>query len=113
MYTNQVEIPPLLMKDDTLAVSECGYKTIRMNNVLNTQTNVMGLQCGTDECVKLHIGKTFEKNLCIECKVDEWKDEIMKHEDGHEEIHDVYVEKEVMKTVESKKYLGSKISTDI
>ena len=36
MYKNQVEIPPLLMQDDTLAVSECGYKTVRMNNFLNT-----------------------------------------------------------------------------
>ena len=57
MYKNQVEIPPLLMQDDTLAVSECGYKTIRMNNFLNTQTNIMSLQFGRDKCVKLLLAK--------------------------------------------------------
>ena len=28
MYKNKVEIPPLMMQDDTLAVSVCGIKTI-------------------------------------------------------------------------------------
>ena len=58
MYKNKVEIPPLLMQDDTLAVSQCGNKTIQMNNFLNTHTNIMGLQFGRDKCVKLHVGKS-------------------------------------------------------
>ena len=49
----------------------------------------MGLQFGTDKCVKLHVGKTIQKDMCTECKVDAWKDELLKHEDGHEELHDV------------------------
>ena len=70
MYKDKVEIPPLLMQDDTLAISECGYKTVKMNNFLNNHTNIMGLQFGRDKCVKLHIGKTRQKDVCPECKVD-------------------------------------------
>ena len=113
MYKNQVEIPPLLMQDDALAVSECGYKTIRMKHFLNTQTNIMSLQFGRDKCVKLHVDKTKNRDVCTEYKFDAWKDEIVKHEDGHEELNYVYLNKEVMRSVENKKYLGSKISTDM
>ena len=32
MYKKKVEIPPLMMQDDTLSVSECGIKTLKINN---------------------------------------------------------------------------------
>ena len=113
MYKDKVEIPPLLMQDDTLAISECGYKTVKMNNFLNNHTNIMGLQFGRDKCVKLHIGKTRQKDVCPECKVNAWKDEIVKHESGLEELSDKYIGKEVMKDVPQKKYLGSIISNSM
>ena len=44
MYKGQVEIPTLIMQDDTLSVSSCGYKTKqKINNLVNTRTNLMGL----------------------------------------------------------------------
>ena len=43
-YKNKGIIPPLMMQDDTLAVSVCGVKTMRMNNFINTRTNIIGLQ---------------------------------------------------------------------
>ena len=113
MYKNQVEIPPLLMQDDTLAVSDCGYKTIKMNSFLNTHTNLMGLQFGRDKCVKLHVGKTKQEDVCPDCKVDAWKDVLVRHEDGHESLSDKYLGKEVMKNVQNKKYLGCIISNDM
>ena len=112
-YKGQVEIPPLLMQDDTLAISECGYKTVKTNNFLNTHTNIMGLQFGRDKCVKMHVGKTRQNNICTDCKVDAWKDVLLKHEDGHEELKDTYLGEEVMKNVNNKKYLGSIISNDM
>ena len=45
MYKNKVEIPPLLVQDDTLAVSACRFKTMKINSLINTQTQIMGLQC--------------------------------------------------------------------
>ena len=73
-----------------------------MNNFLNTQTNIMSLQFGRDKCVKLHIGKTKNHDVFTECKVYAWKDGIVKHEDGHKELEDVYIGKEVMRNVEYK-----------
>ena len=73
----------------------------------------MGLQFGRDKCVKLHIGRTKQKDVCSECKVDAWKDELVKHESGHEELCDRYLGREVMKDVQQKKYLGSIISNSI
>ena len=101
------------MQDDTLAVSECGNKTTKMNNFLNTHTNIMGLQFGRDKCVKIHVGKLIQKDGCSQSKVDAWNDKIVEHEDGHEELNDNYIGKEVMKNEESKKYLGSIISADM
>ena len=58
MYKGQVKIPLILMQDDTLAISEYGFKTLKIYNFLNTDTNIMGLQFGRDKCVKLNVGKT-------------------------------------------------------
>ena len=47
-YKNKVMIPPLAMVDDTLGISECGIKTKSMNQFLNTRTNLMKLQFGSE-----------------------------------------------------------------
>ena len=73
----------------------------------------MGLQIGRDKCVKMHVGKTRQNDICTDCKVDAWKDVLLKHEDGHEELKDTYLGEEVMKNVHNKKYLGSIISNDM
>ena len=64
MYKNKVIIPPLIMQDDTLAVSVCGIKTMKINNVINTRTNTMGLQFGRDKCVQMHVGKKHNPHIC-------------------------------------------------
>ena len=38
LYKNKIVIPPLTMKDDTLGISVCGYKSRKMNNFFNTRT---------------------------------------------------------------------------
>ena len=53
----QVEMPPLMMQDDTFALSTYGFKTMKINSLINTQTNIMGLQFGKDKCIKMHIGR--------------------------------------------------------
>ena len=71
LYKNQIIIPPLTMQDDTLGVSVCGFKSRKMNNFLNTRTNIMGLQFGSDKCEKMHIGKRHvNTNICVDSEVD-------------------------------------------
>jgi hypothetical protein len=108
IYKNKVIIPPLTMQDDTLGISNCGYRTQKMNTFLNTQTNLMGLQFGRDKCEKMHIGKKPRNlDLCIDSKVDAW--EVMVKKDQQV---DTYIGKEVMKNVEEKTYLGHIIQKD-
>ena len=83
MYKKKVEIPPLMMQHDTLAVSVCGIDTIKMNNFINTRTNVMGLQFGRNKCVQMHIGKTHNMNICLNCKVSAWKENVLSSHDGN------------------------------
>ena len=86
MYKGQVEIPPLIMQNDTLSASTCGYKTTKINNLVNTRTNIMGLQVGREKCVKMHIGKSQNLDICTDGKVDSWKEIITKNKYG-EEVH--------------------------
>ena len=107
MYKNKVPIPPLLMQDDTLAISACGFKTTQVNELINTNTNIMGLQFGREKCVKMHIGKKLNSEICPKVKVDSWKDNSVQNIEGKYELKDTYDGKEIMKHVRDKKYLGS------
>ena len=66
-----VEIAPLGMVDDIIAVSECGVDSVKMCSYLNTQTNIMKLQFGASKCHKLHVGN--DKTLCPDLFLDNWK----------------------------------------
>ena len=113
LYKNKVVIPPLLMQDDTLTVSQCGFKTTKVNSFINTETNIMGLQFGKDKCIKMHIGKTHNEDICTEGKVAAWKDKVVKNKDGIETLIDIYEGEETMKQVHEKKYLGDILSDDM
>ena len=101
LYKTKVEIPPLMMQYDTFAVSVCGFKTTKMNNFINTWTNILGLQFGRDKCVQMHIGKSYNPDICTPCEVDAW-DEIVKTEHGNNHIEDQYIGVEAMKNVHEK-----------
>ena len=113
MYKDKVPIPPLIMQDDTLTISACGMKTLSMNTMINTSANIMGLQFGSDKCVKIHMGKNLNSDICGKGRVDAWNEEIVVTETGEEILVDKYKEKTEMKTVDDKKYLGQIISKDL
>ena len=101
------------MQDDTLGVSVCGFKSRKMNNFLNTRTQIMQLQYGSQKCEKLHIGKRHvNPDICANFEVDVWKDKVIQKEDGSKVLVDSYEGKEDMKSVQSKKYLGQIIQSD-
>jgi hypothetical protein len=98
------------MQDDTLSVSKCGFKTTKINNLINSRTNIMGLQFGKEKCVKMHIGKTQNIDICTDCEVDSWKENVTKDLNGKDALEDVYIGKETMRNIHEKKYLGDIIS---
>ena len=113
LYKNKIVIPPLTMQDDTLGISVCGYKSRKMNNFLNTRTQIMGLQFGSEKCEKLHIGKKHvNKYICTDFEVDIWKDHLVQKENGVKVLDDKHMGKEKMKAVLSKKYLGQIIQNN-
>ena len=73
----------------------------------------MCLQFGRDKCVKMHIGKKHNLEICPKLKVDSWKDEQFINSEDKYELKDVFAGKEDMKDVKEKKYLGSIISHDM
>ena len=79
LYMGKVVIPPLAMQGDTLGISTCGEKSIRMNEFLNLQTSRMQLQYGNQKCVKMHIEKKHKLENCPDISVDLWKEEVKKN----------------------------------
>ena len=60
LYRNSVQIPPLLMMDDLLCISECGNKSIKMNAFIITKTNIKKLHFGESKCFRINIGKNVD-----------------------------------------------------
>ena len=58
LYKKTVEIPPLGMIDDILAMSPCGFSGIQSNSVINSFVESKRLQFGEKKCHKLHIGES-------------------------------------------------------
>ena len=73
----------------------------------------MGLQFGKDKCVKMHIGKKHNTDICSDTKVDAWKDQLIEGEDGQWTLEDEYLGEVKMKNFHGKKYLGDIISDDM
>ena len=113
MYKDRVPIPPLIMQDDTLTIRAYGIKTQSMNTMINTCSNIVGLQFGSDKCVKLHIGKNHNPEICGKGKVNSWNENIMITEHREEILVDTYEGKVEMKIGDEKKYLGQIISKDL
>ena len=101
-----------MMQDDTLGISMCGYKSVQMNEFLNTRTNIINLQFGSDKCEKMHVGKKHVKSICPKLSVDSWKEIVQANDKGNKILKDISIGKEEMKEVQTKKYLGDIISSD-
>ena len=103
MYKKKVPILPLIIQVDTLTISTCGVKTQNMNTMINTCANIMGLQFGSDKCVKLHIGKNHTLTYVAKERLMYGKKELTKTENGDEILIDKHDGKIEIKTVKEKK----------
>ena len=87
-YKECVDIPPLLMIDDAIAVSECGVDSVTVNALIQSKVQMKNLRLGHNKCFKMHIGKN--KECCPLLKVED----------------------EIMLTSDRERYLGDIISSD-
>ena len=70
-YKDMVEIPPLIMLDDLITISECGPKTAMVHSYVKFQTLSKKLQFGNDKCKFLHCrlpGDDTHKKLLLSCR---------------------------------------------
>ena len=72
----------------------------------------MGLEFGNDKCVKKHIGKKHQKQICPDLYVDCWKEKLVIETNQRKKLVDVYMGEEEMKNVTEKIYLGDIILCD-
>ena len=68
-------------------------KTHKINTLINKRPSMMGLQFGSDKCVKIHIGMNHKLDICGQGNVDALVDEICKTEEGNETVRDKYIGK--------------------
>ena len=109
-YKGEVNIPPLIMLDDLVCISECGIKTSMANSYIKFKTSSKKLQFGTQKCKKMHIGKTCVQYRCQPLFVENWKEKEVEVCDTKEiRIEDICDGEEIM---EEEKYLGNVISQD-
>ena len=71
-YKECINIPPLLMIDDAIAVSECGPDSIKVNALIQSKVKMKNLRLGHSKCFRMHVGKN---KTC--CPVLQVRDEIM------------------------------------
>ena len=87
-YKGCVDIPPLAMIDDILAVSECSVESVKLNAVIKSKIAHKNLELGPDKYFKMHVGE--KSHCCPELKIDE----------------------EVMLSTSREKYLGDILTSD-
>ena len=73
LYKDTLQVSLLGLVDDTIGVTEAGFKAQQMNAFFNVKTAEKGLQFGPSKCKSMLIGKKTENVLNSELYVDSWK----------------------------------------
>ena len=68
-YKECVNIPPLAMIDDILAVSDCSVESVKLNAIIQSKVAHKNLELGPDKCFKLHVGQ--QSDCCPTLKINE------------------------------------------
>ena len=66
-YKECLNVPPLLMIDDAISVSECGPDSVKVNAIIQSKVDMKNLTLGHSKCFKMHVGRN--KSCCPILKV--------------------------------------------
>ena len=96
--------------DDSICISEAGYKAHMMNVAFNTRTAEKTLQFGAKKCKSMLVGRNVESIHKSKLSVDQW--EVKREDDSSGETHTVesYMGKVEISQCDEKKYFGFIIS---
>ena len=110
-YQNILPIAMLGLVDDTICLSEAGYKAKMMNAFFNVKTAQKALQFGVKKCKTMLVGKSIEEIHNNKLSVDQWS---VKHKQKNNSketyLEETFIGKVDMGQCEEQKYLGFTIS---
>ena len=88
-YKDKVEIPPLSMLDDLMCISTCGPESVKMSSYINYKISSKKLQCATEKCKNMHIGRNHKQITCPELFVDGWVEKSVKSLETFQYYHEL------------------------
>ena len=112
-YKDKVPVPLLGMVDDTILISESGYKANRLNAFINAKAAVKRLQFGKDKCHVMYVGKSIPIHKKMDLHVDGWKmQEVQSMVTGNVECQETFDGEQEITETNNEKYLGQVICND-
>ena len=111
-YKDVLPVGLLGLVDDTIGVTEVGYKAQMMNAFLNVKTAEKGLQFGAKKCKTMLIGKNQESALNSPLCVDNWSVEHVENPaTGDTELVETYTGQVQIGQTTEQRYLGFILSS--
>ena len=111
-YKDVLPVSLLGLVDDTIGVTEVGYKAQMMNAFINVKTAEKGLQFGAKKCKTMLIGKQQETALNSPLCVDNWSVEHVENPaTGDTELVETYTGQVQIGQTAEQKYLGFILSS--
>ena len=112
LYKDSLPVSMLGLVDDTIGITEAGYRAQQMNIFMNVKTAEKGLQFGATKCKSMLVGKNTENVLNSELSVDSWK---VEHQEniltGEADLVETFQGQIPIDKIDQQKYLGFVISS--
>ena len=109
LYKNVLPVGILGLVDDTIGVTEAGFKAHMMNGFINTKTAEKSLQFGVKKCKTMLVGEDFGNILNHSLSVDKWSVEVKTT--GDTELVETFIGQVEIGKCTEQKYLGFVISS--
>ena len=111
-YMDQLHFGILGLVDDTVAVTEVGFKAHIMNVFMNIKTAEKGLQFGSKKCRIMMVGKNIENVPKTNLRVDTWSVHHKENRNtGDTDLVEDYAGQIEIESCTEQKYLGFVISS--
>ena len=111
-YKNVLPVGFLGLVDDTVGITEAGYKAHQLNAVMNVKTAEKTLQFGVSKCKSMIVGKNLDCVVDNPLQVDNWTVEYQDNrKTGEADLVEYYGGKVDIGKVEEYTYLGFVVSS--
>ena len=112
-YMEKLPVAIFGLVDDTVTVTEAGYKAHAMNVIMNIKTAEKGLQFGAKKCKTMLVGRNTKDVLNPTLRVDTWSVEHRWNEErGDTDLVEKYAGQVNISSCKEQKYLGFVLSCD-